>query len=46
MDEQTVRRDVLVAFEYSYKHDDWVYPWRTLWRALRRRKQRGDRAPT
>ena len=26
MDEQAVRRDVLVAFEYSYKHDDWVYP--------------------
>src|SRR5205814_3077013 len=26
MDEQAVRRDVLIAFEYSYKHDDWVNP--------------------
>src|SRR2546428_5704960 len=26
MDEQAVRRDVFIAFEYSYKHDDWVYP--------------------
>src|SRR2546428_9963808 len=26
MDEQAVRRDVLIAFEYSYKHNDWVYP--------------------
>src|SRR5437667_119053 len=26
MDEQAVRKDVLIAFEYSYKHDDWVYP--------------------
>ena len=26
MDEQALRRDVLIAFEYSYQHDDWVYP--------------------
>jgi hypothetical protein len=26
MDEQAVQRDVLIAFEYSYKHDDWVNP--------------------
>ena len=26
MDEQAVQRDVLIAFEYSYQHDDWVYP--------------------
>ena len=26
MDEQAVQRDVLIAFDYSYKHDDWVYP--------------------
>ena len=26
MDEQAMRREVLVAFEYSYEHDDWVYP--------------------
>src|SRR5947209_4214158 len=26
MDEQAVQRDVLIAFESSYKHDDWVYP--------------------
>jgi len=26
MDEEAVRRDVLIAFEYSYKHDDWVNP--------------------
>src|SRR6266852_3329081 len=26
MDEQAVQRDVFIAFEYSYKHDDWVYP--------------------
>ena len=26
MDQEAVRRDVLIAFEYSYQHDDWVYP--------------------
>jgi hypothetical protein len=26
MDEQAVRKAVLIAFEYSYKHDDWVNP--------------------
>ena len=26
MDEQVMRREVLVAFEYSYQHDDWVNP--------------------
>jgi hypothetical protein len=26
MDKQAVRRDVLIAFEYSYQHDDWVNP--------------------
>jgi hypothetical protein len=26
MDEPAVRRAVSIAFEYSYKHDDWVYP--------------------
>lgn len=26
VDSQAVRRDVLLAFEYSYSHDDWVYP--------------------
>ena len=26
MDEQAVRRDVLIAFEYSFKHHDWVNP--------------------
>jgi hypothetical protein len=26
MDEEAMRRDVQVAFEYSYAHDDWVYP--------------------
>lgn len=26
VDGQAVRRDVLLAFEYSFRHDDWVYP--------------------
>lgn len=26
MDEQTMRREVLVAYEYSYEHDDWLHP--------------------
>lgn len=26
MDEETMRREVLTAFEYSYEHDDWVNP--------------------
>jgi hypothetical protein len=26
MDEQAMKRNVLVAFEYSYQHDDWVNP--------------------
>lgn len=26
MDVQAVQRDILLAFEYSYSHDDWVYP--------------------
>jgi hypothetical protein len=26
MDGEALRRDVLIAFEYSYIHDDWVYP--------------------
>ncbi len=26
MNEQAVRSDLLIAFEYSYLHDDWVYP--------------------
>jgi hypothetical protein len=26
MTEETMRHDVLVAFEYSYLHDDWVNP--------------------
>jgi len=26
MSEESVRKDVLVAFEYSYLHDDWVNP--------------------
>lgn len=26
MDEQAFKKDVLTAFEYSYKHEDWVYP--------------------
>ena len=26
MDDQTLRRDLLTAFEYSYLHDDWVNP--------------------
>ena len=26
MDDQAFKDCVLIAFEYSYKHDDWVYP--------------------
>jgi hypothetical protein len=26
LDEKAFKREVLVAFEYSYKHDNWVFP--------------------
>ena len=26
MDEHTIKSDILTAYEYSYIHDDWVYP--------------------
>lgn len=26
MDGEAVRREVLLAFEYSYQHEEWVYP--------------------